>query len=64
MARERAGVVMLRVRPLERRLLEEAASRTGDTLSGYVRGVALDAARRELAPTPAPPATDAAPRTR
>ncbi len=46
--RERSGGLSLRLRPLERRLLDEAARQHGETVSGFARGAALEAARRLL----------------
>ncbi len=44
----RAERITLRLRPLECCLLTEAARQHGDTVSGFARGAALEAARRLL----------------
>ena len=46
--RERTGWVTMRIRPLERCLLSEAARQHGETVSGFARTAALQAARRVL----------------
>ena len=46
--RERTGWVTMRIRPLERHLLDEAARQHGETVSGFARTAALQAARRIL----------------
>ena len=45
----RSSRISLRVRQLERRVLERAAAHEGATLSGFVRSVALTTARARLA---------------
>ena len=46
--RERTGWVTMRIRPLERHLINEAARQHGETVSGFARTAALQAARRVL----------------
>ena len=46
--RERTGWVTMRIRPLERHLLNEAARQHGETVSGFARTAALQEARRVL----------------
>lgn len=40
--------ITVRLRAMERRILEEAAYRHGETTSGFARSAALEAARRVL----------------